>query len=113
MIAVAIVCIVALLIIIPTAIMIVLGTVLKKKKGKSSKEQEHDVSIYESISDVFTESMKCDRTPNEPSDDNVYDEIKAIYDNTTQFELMENKAYSSFKPQAVTEVLLKTESAGL
>ena len=89
-------CTVAFLIIISTFIMVVLGTVFTKKKRKNSKEQEQDVSMYESITDVFTESMKCDWMPNKPSDDNVYDEIE----NTTQFELTDNKAYSSFKPQA-------------
>ena len=99
--AVVMVCAVAFLILL-TAVIIVAHACKKKAKRSSSKEQ--DESIYESISDVFTEPMKCDWTPGnaKQSDENVYDEIQAktIFENTSLFELMDNKAYSSFKPSA-------------
>ena len=100
--AVVMVCAVAFLILL-TAVIIV-AHVCKKKAKRSSSNKEQDESIYESISDVFTEPMKCDWTPGnaKQSDENVYDEIQAktIFENTSLFELMDNKAYSSFKPSA-------------
>ena len=101
--AVAMACTIAFLILI-TAIMIMICIVLKKK-AKKSKEQKQDVS-------VFTEPMKCDWTP-EPSDENVYDEIKEIFESTTQFVLTDNEAYSSFKPSAAAEVPLNSKSVEL
>lgn len=96
--AVVMVCAVVFLILLITAVMIMIYTVLKKKAKRSQEQEQQDVSIYESISesDTFTEPMKCEWATNKPSGDNVYDEIKAIVDTTTEFELTDNEAYSTF-----------------
>ena len=110
--AVGLVCTLAFFVLITAASIVVCFVYKKKNKRKILDMQEH---VYESVSlppttlVTFSEpaKMECD----------LYDDVKTASGSTaTEFELMDNEAYSSSMPPPATEVtpdMDQSESADL
>ena len=108
--AVVLVCTLAFLVLITAASIVAYFIYKKQSKRKILNIQEH---VYESVSlppttlVTFSEpaKMECD----------LYDDVKTASDSTaTEFELMDNKAYSSSEPPPpAAEVAPDTESVDL